>query len=102
MPPNGHPPVQIVGTPEKRHGRTNEPSRRRATMRCVNWRAVDWVTRVLMVVVFAFGVVFFLQDTAGRQATLCFVIVLVLSLLGRYAASRRSQANLHDPSRQDS
>lgn len=60
-------------------------------MPCVNWRAIDWVTRVLMVVVFTVGVVFFVQDTGGRQATLCFVIVLALSLLSRYAESRRNQ-----------
>lgn len=45
---------------------------------------------VLLVV----GAVFFVQDTGGRQATLCFVIVLVLSLLGRYAGGRRNEARL--------
>ena len=63
-------------------------------MRHVNWRAVDWVTRVLMAVVLAVGVVFFVQDTGGRQATLCFVIALVLSLLGRYAGRGREEAGL--------
>lgn len=66
----------------------------------VNWRAIDRVTQVLMAVVFAVGVVFFVQDTAGRQATLCFVITLVLSLLGRYAGTKRGQAEVADPSSQ--
>ena len=51
-----------------------------------------------MAVVFAVGVLFFVQDTGGRQATLCFVIVLVLSLLGRYPGSRREEAGLPDSS----
>lgn len=66
----------------------------------VSWRAIDWATRVLMVVVLAVGVVFFAQDTGGRQATLCFVIVLALSLVSRYAGSRRNQVGLPDPSGQ--
>lgn len=67
-------------------------------MRPVNWRAVDWVTRVLMAVLLVVGVAFFVQDTGGRQATLCFVLVLVLSLLGRYAGSRSNEAPAPDPS----
>ena len=47
-----------------------------------------------MAVVLAVGVVFFVQDTGGRQATLCFVIALVLSLLGRYAGRGREEAGL--------
>ena len=66
----------------------------------MSWRAAESVTRVLMGVVLAVGVVFFVQDTGGRPATLCFVIVLLLSLLARYAANRNSQVGAPDPSRQ--
>lgn len=67
-------------------------------MRPVNWRAIYWVTRVLMAVLLVVGVVFFVQDTGGRQATLCFVLVLVLSFLGRYSWSRSNEAAPRDPS----
>jgi DNA primase len=57
----------------------------------MNWRAVDWVARVLMGVLLVVGFVFFVQETGGRGATLCFVIVIVLSFLSRYAGTRSNR-----------
>lgn len=69
-------------------------------MDCVNWRALDWVARVLMGVLLVVGVVFFVQGTGGRRATLCFVVVIVLSFLSRYAGTRSDPVGSPDPPQQ--
>ena len=69
-------------------------------MACVNWRAVDLVARVLMGVLLVVGAVLFVQDTGGRGATLCFVIVIVLSFLSRYAGTRSNPVGSPHPPQQ--
>lgn len=58
----------------------------------MNWRAVDLVAWVLMLIWLAVGVVLFLQDTDDRRVMLCVATLLSLSLLGRYARNRSTQA----------
>jgi hypothetical protein len=63
----------------------------------VNWHTVDWAARVLMGVLLVVGIVFFVQDTGGRGAMLCFVVVLVLSLVSRYAGTRSNRVGSPHP-----
>lgn len=63
----------------------------------MNWRAIDWAARVLMGVLLVVGIVFFIQDTGGRGATLCFVIVLVLSFVSRFAGTRSNRVESPHP-----